>query len=747
MDGRWPGEWERTPDLWEQAQIHWRPAAGTSLHEQPEWLVTNGLGGFACGTVLGAASRRYHGWLIAALAPPVDRRLLWAGAEEWLRTPAGQWPLANHDYGGLLHPDGWRRLVSWRLYPFPTWLWSVDGVLVERTLFMVRGQNATVARYRLLAGPSVELVLKPFINCRDYHHTVRATGWEFRQETLPYGTRVTAYPGAPPLVLAAGSPGSAGDSAPDGRARYDPGGLWYYNFHYAWEAERGLDHVEDHFCPGAFHIRLAGCGDSAVLVGYCPRPEPQEAPGDGAPAPPWHDGPAALFVWAEAAYGAAADRRRRLAAAAPGGDPDRQRLALAADDFVAWRRTTRAATLIAGYPWFTDWGRDAMISLPGLLLCTGRHQAAREVLLTFAAHRREGLVPNRFADHGEGGGEPAAYNAADASLWFVYAVWKYWCATGDTVTTRAELLPAAADILQHYLRGTAYGIHVGSDGLVYAGHPGVQLTWMDAKVGDWVVTPRMGAAVEINALWYNALRAVETLAGRCGRPDAGQWGRLAAAARRSFLRRFAHPDGWLRDVVQDTGSWAGAEPTAVAQAGSARAPAHEPLRPNQLLALALPFPVVGRRRGRAILERVARDLLTPVGLRTLAPGDPEYRGRYTGDQWQRDAAYHQGTVWPWLLGPFISGFLRCHGRTPETVAAARVRLEPLRHHLRCEGALGQVSEIFDGDPPHVPRGCFAQAWSVAEWLRVWAEELEVADDRPGVHADRGGDGRPRHRPG
>ena len=738
-----PGKWERTPDLWEQVQVYWRPSAGTSLLEQPEWLVTNGLGGFACGTVLGPASRRYHGWLIASLAPPVDRRLLWAGTEEWLETAAGPRPLSCHDYGGLLHPDGWRWLASWRLYPFPTWLWSVDGALVERTLFMVRGHNATVARYRLLAGPAVELVLKPFINCRDYHHTVRETGWEFRQETLPHATLVAAYSGAPPLVLAAGSgAGSAGRHT----VRYDSGGLWYYNFHYAWEAERGLDHVEDHFCPGTFRIRLAGGGDTAVLVGFCPRPDPQDAPGDGTPAPPWRDGPEALFVWAEAAYQAAADRRRRLVAAAPCQDPDWRRLVLAADDFVAWRRTTRAATLIAGYPWFTDWGRDAMISLPGLLLCTGRHAEAREVLLTFAAHRWEGLVPNRFADLAEG--EPAAYNAADAPLWFVYAVWKYWCATGDAVTVNAELLPATVDVLEHYLRGTSYGIGVGPDGLVYAGQPGVQLTWMDAKVGDWVVTPRMGAAVEINALWYNALRVVETLAGRCGRPDASQWGRLARSAHRSFLRRFAHPEGWLRDVVQERNSGDWIHPEARAQADPARLPgsAHEALRPNQLLALALPFPVVGRRRGRAVLQRVARELLTPVGLRTLAPGDPEYRGRYTGDQWQRDAAYHQGTVWPWLLGPFISGFLRCCGRTPETVAAARAFLDPLRRHLRCEGALGQVSEIFDGDPPHGPRGCFAQAWSVAEWLRVWAEELEVADDRAGVHGDRVRDGLPGRRP-
>jgi len=618
----------------------------------------------------------------------VDRRLLWAGGEEWVRTPAGERPLSTHDYGDIRHPEGWRHLFGFQLYPFPTWVLAADGVVLERTLFMVRGQNTTVVRYRLLAGPTVELVLRPFVNCRDYHHTVRAGAWEFRQDVSPHGTRITAYPGAPALILAGA-----------GHVGYEPAGTWYYNFHYALEAERGLDHREDHFCPGAFRATLAGPEDTVYLIGHCPRPDPTETPDGETPAPPWTVGTGALKSWAETAYQRAVARRRRVAGAmsAPfDRDPDAVRLVLAADDFVVWRRTTRAATIIAGYPWFTDWGRDAFISLPGLLLATGRPETAREVLLTFAEHRKDGLVPNRFADEGEG----AAYNAADASLWFVYAVWKYFLATGDESTVRRELLPVAEDIVEHYLRGTRHGIGVGADGLVHAGEPGLQLTWMDAKVGDWVVTPRRGAPVEINALWYNALRTVESLAGRFGRPEADRWRRLAHRTRRSFLRRFVHPGGWLRDVVPGSDS---------------------PLRPNKLLAVALPFPAVGKVRGRAVLQQAARRLLTPVGLRTLAPDHPCYLGRYTGDQRQRDAAYHQGTVWPWLLGSFVSGLGRCLGRS-RAAAVARELLVPLRHHLRSEGALGQVSEIFDGDPPHRPRGCFAQAWSVAELLRVWLED-------------------------
>lgn len=699
-------------DPWESIQIVWR-ATAPGLGETPEWLVTNGLGGFAAGTTAGPAARRYHGWLIAALAPPVERRLLWAATEEWLHTPAGPFPLSTHDYGDTWHPDGWRRLVSFRLYPFPTWLWAVDGILIERTVFMVRGQNTTVARWRLISGPPVELELRPLANCRDYHHTTRASGWDFRQDVAGHGVVLTAYPGAPPLCFAGGP-----------EARYEPRGEWYYGFHYPIEAERGLEHVEDHFCPGHFRLRLAGPGDAAVLVGHCPVPAAGDAPGDPVPAPPWRAGPAALFHWAEDAYRRAVDRRRRLLAAFPRGDVDFQRLALAADDFVAWRRTTRAATVIAGYPWFTDWGRDAMISLPGLLLATGRHGLAREVLLTFAAYRREGLVPNRFVDDGQG----ADYNAADAPLWFVYAVWKYAMATGDDDTVGRELLPAAEDVCRHYLRGTRYGIGCRPDGLVDVTGEGVPLTWMDAQVDGWVVTPRRGAPVEINALWYNALRSVESLARKLKAPGASEWRRLALAVQRSFTERFPLPQGWLRDFVPPAGA-----PAMATGAG-------EELRPNQLLAVALPFPVLGRAAGGRIVAETARRLLTPVGLRTLAPEEPGYRGVYAGDQWRRDAAYHQGTVWPWLLGPFASALLRCRGRGGAAREEVRRLLDPLRRHLVAEGALGHVSEIFDGDPPYRARGCFAQAWSGAEMLRVLWEELGDGHAGRGDHV-RGGAGR------
>lgn len=704
MDPSEAGQRERNPGLWEGLQIHWRPGAGPggapSPEELPEWLVTNGLGGFACGTVPGLPTRRYHGWLVAAVAPPVDRRLLWAATEEWVRTPHGDWPLSTYDYGDTWHPDGWKHLAGWRRYPFPSWVFQAGGVLLERRLFMVRGQNTTVACYRLLAGPGVELSLKPLINCRDYHHTVRANAWPFHQEAAAHGVGIQAFAGAPPLILAGG-----------GAVRYEPQGAWYYHFHYALEAQRGLDHREDHFCPGTFHVRLAGPGDTAVLVGHCPVPPPGEAPGDGTPPPPWRDGPGALARWAAAAWEAAVLRRRRLAAAVPGSDPDRRRLALAADDFVVWRRTTRAASIIAGYPWFTDWGRDAMISLPGLLLATGRHDEARQVLLTFAQHRRDGLVPNRFAD----AGEAAAYNAVDASLWFVFAVWKYFHATGDAATIRQELLPAAEDILRHYARGTRHGIRVGTDGLVYAGEAGLQLTWMDAKVDDWVVTPRHGAPVEVNALWYNALCTAAVWAEACAPGESAFWRRAARQVRRAFLRRFVRGNGLLYDVVPP------AAPRVAFGENGELAPktqrADASLRPNQLLAAALPFPLLDTPLARRVVAAAAAELLTPVGLRTLSPREAAYRGVYKGDQRMRDASYHQGTAWPWLLGPYATAARRC-GWLPR---GAEGLFAGLRAHLRQEAALGQVSEIFDGDAPHAARGCFAQAWSVGEWLRAWSE--------------------------
>lgn len=682
--------------MWNELQLYWRPGAtpltpsAATETTAPEWLVTNGIGGFASGTTFGHHTRRYHGWLVAALKPPVRRTLLWVKSEEQLILPDGRRRLSTNDYGDTIHPDGWKTIHSFRVYPFPTTVFFEAGILLERTIFMIYGQNTTAVIYRLLAGPpGLELRIEPLVNCRDYHHTVRASEWAFHQQTWGHGVEIRAHKGAPPLVMAAGVVGEGG-------AAYEPDGAWYYRFHYALERERGLDCVEDHFRPGTFSFTLTNPGQVAVLVGHCPEPVATQEP-------PWRAGPHALAEWVLDRYARAAARRahvveqalgaRRHAPAEP--DPDWLRLVLAADDFIAYRDSTGSATIMAGYPWFADWGRDAMISLPGLLLRTGRFDTAREVLLTFASHRSQGLIPNRFPDDG---GEPL-FNTADASLWWIYAAMYYWRATGDERTVKDELFPVMVDIVRSYLHGTRHGIGVDGDGLVRAADPGLQLTWMDAKAGDWVVTPRHGAPVEINALWYNALRSVEKLAAAWAPEETGEWTRLADRVGRVFRRRFIRQDGALYDVVA---------PRTDEKHGPLAA-ADKSIRPNQIIAGSLPFSPLTRAEARQVVHRVAEELLTPVGLRTLTPADKDYHGVYVGDQRARDGAYHQGTVWPWLLGPYVTAAPSC----TSTI------FDGLRFHLRHEAALGHVSEIFDGDAPHTPRGCFAQAWSVAEWLRVW----------------------------
>lgn len=716
-------------------QIQWRPGASIPDRDgrEPEWLVTNGIGGFASGTVIGVHRRRYHGLLIASLQPPVERRLLWVKNDEWIETASGRHPLATNDYGDTIYPDGWCHVFRFHLYPFPTTIFFVAGVMLQRTVFMVQGQNTTVVMYRLLTAPSdVEISIDLLVNGRDYHHTTSAAhmtgGQFFSQNEWSFGTALRAYDGAPELIIGAGC------SDPEGaKLRYEAQPVWYYNFHYALERHRGLGDVEDHFRPGVLRWRPQGAGDIAVVVGHCPEPAFGRQP-------PWTKGPAALLRWSLERYDEEVARLRNLLQSARrhrtknfplqetisprdhGEDRDWARLILAADAFVARRRTTGAATILAGYPWFTDWGRDAMISLPGLLLSTGRFQLAKEVLLTFAHHREGGLIPNRFPDDG---GSPL-YNTVDASLWFVWALWHYYERTGDVATLRHELLPVAQDIVHHYATGTRHGIGLDADGLVRAKDPGLQLTWMDAKAGDWVVTPRDGLPVEINALWYNALRTVATLCKVHDRAAATQYERLALAVRRAFLRRFIRPDGSLYDVVSPRRGISHRP-----QGGDAR------MRPNQIFAASLPYPVVGKAAARRIVRHVTSRLLTPVGLRTLATDQPDYVGVYEGDQTRRDAAYHQGTVWPWLLGPFVTAW-RQSGQKPRSLPFTAA----LRAHLRGEAALGHVSEIFTGDAPHEPRGCFAQAWSVAEWLRVWDEG---AGDEDGVgtraHAYRGDYGR------
>jgi len=637
---------------------------------QREWLVTNGIGGFACGTLVGANSRKYHGLLLAAMEPPGGRRLLLAKLDEYLESDGVGYNLATNEVRGSLGESGFVHLQAAAADPLPVFIYSMADIRLEKRVTMVWGRNVTVVSYRVFCPQrGAVLWLRPMVNNRGYHGLTRRGEVDFTVEPGPGG--VTVGGPAPSLTLFA----TRGDFMiePD----------WYYGLSYARERERGQDDREDHFLPGRFRVECPPGTETVFHVVAAAEPGP------------WPD-PAGVRA-AELSRLAGLVRRSGLTGTLA-------RLVRAADAFVVSRRSTGTRTLVAGYPWFTDWGRDAMISLLGLTLVTGRFEVAREMLSTFARYCRDGLIPNAFAS---GAAEPL-YNTVDASLWYFYAVDRYLAYTGDLAFVRDEIYPVLREIYDRYTGGTAFGIGMDEDGLITSGAAGVQLTWMDAKAGEVVMTPRRGKPVEIQALWYNALKVMEGLAALLGQkpPD----GRLAPLVRASFADLFWNREqGFFYDVLDEDGR---PDPS---------------LRPNQLLAVSLPFAVAGDHEARAAVARVWRSLYTSYGLRSLAPDDPRYRGRYLGDQFQRDAAYHQGTVWSWLIGPFVTAYRRTQGYSAQSRAQAARFLAPFSQHLNDQG-VGYVGEIFDGDEPLVPRGCIAQAWGVAEVLRAWVEE--VLEKRP-----------------
>jgi len=634
-----------------------------------EWLETNGIGGFASSSITGANTRRYHGLLTAATRPPVGRLVLLSKLEETLVISGRRIDLATNEYVGAIHPRGLDFLIGFRLDPFPVFTFECDGVRLEKTVFMPHGQNTTVATYRLVqarVGAQMDLEIRPLIAFRDYHNTTHENGaLNSAVDQQPGLASLAPYSGLPRLYLAHNA------------AAVDVHGDWYRNFFYRVEQERGLDSVEDLFHPMTLRFALSPSTEATIIAST----EPQQA------------AVAASYRTAEI------HRRKTIGQAAVSSDEFTRSLALAADQFLVRRGS--GATVIAGYPWFTDWGRDTMIALPGLTLFTGNTGIAKNILRTFAAAVDLGMLPNRFPDQGEA----AEFNTADATLWYCEAIRAYAAATGDFGFIQQELYPVLVSILDWHIKGTRYGIRMFDNGLLNAGEAGVQLTWMDAKIGDWVVTPRAGQPVEIQALWYNAIKIMEEFATRFG--DAATQKRcqsIATLLHSTFNQLFWNEKaGCLYDVIN------GGPPDAS-------------IRPNQIFAVSLHHSMLAEDRARQVIEVVERDLLTPVGLRTLSANSPGYRPRYEGNGRERDSAYHQGTVWPWLLGPFVTAYIKVNGASAEARARARQMVSGLRDHL-AQACLGQISEIFDADPPHRPRGCFAQAWSVAELLRAWCEDL------------------------
>jgi predicted glycogen debranching enzyme len=634
------------------------------VSDSAEWLETDGLGGFASGTTSGIRTRRYHALLLTATAPPSERKTLVNGFEAWVETVQGHWFLTSQRYGpDVVYPDGLTHIQKFEAKPWPTWRFELDNNLaIEQELFVPYGQSAAVLIWRLVSDPGskAKLTVRPLLSGRDFHGTHHENS-AFRFDPELRGDRVRWKPYQDVTAVVAKS---------NGTYRHAP--TWYRNFCYVEERARGLDYLEDLASPGLFDWELQT--EAAALIFFA-----EDFANIG------HEVKDAVEITTSLR---AQELQRREAFSSP--------LAAAGDSYLVRRGSGK--TIIAGYPWFGDWGRDTFIALRGLCLATDRLETARDILVEWAGNVSKGMLPNRFPDRGV---EPE-FNSVDASLWYVIAVFEYLRAARENPNLEdgkvtAKLQQAIEAILSGYSSGTRFGIRADEDGLLAAGEPGVQLTWMDAKVGDRVITPRSGKPVEVQALWINTLWI--------GQSFSSQWKSLFAKAAETFAARFWNgARQQLYDVIDV----------------DHRAGAMDPLfRPNQIFAVGgLPLVLLPMDRAHHVVEAVEAALYTPIGLRSLAPGEPGYVPHYEGDVWHRDSSYHQGTVWPWLIGPFVEAWVRVRGNSPEVKALARKQfLAPLLDHLDQAG-LGHVSEIADADPPHTPRGCPFQAWSLGELLRL-----------------------------
>lgn len=625
-----------------------------------EWIETNGLGGYASSTVIGCNTRRYHGLLIAAITPPTERMVLVSKLDETIVFNGERFELGCNNYGDAISPTGNHYLTSFTKNLFPESIYEAHDVQLKKSIVMLHDENTTLVVYEVLksSAPFV-LEFNALIASRNYH--------ELLTETDVISQTISFESGMLSLKMNADSPEifihlneCSFNHAPD----------WYRHFEYAAEKERGQDYREDLFSPGTFSITLTEGQKITVLISTAPT-----------------EGRNANELLEKEMH-----RRHSITASAKGIEV-MQQLLLAADQFVV-QRDEDLKTIIAGYHWFTDWSRDTMIALTGLCLITDRLKDAKKILLSFAKNISNGMLPNRFQDHHL----PPEYNTADGTLWYFIAINNYLEAGGSKKFVLNEMLPVLTEIIEWHFKGTRFNIHVADDQLLFAGEAGTQLTWMDAKVNDWVVTPRIGKAVEINALWYNALRIYARLLKLNGNKELSErFRKKAKFTKKKFIEIFWNEELlYLYDVVNDD----------IKDAS---------LRPNQLLALGLSYPLIKGKKAKKILDVVKEKLLTPFGLRSLSPDDENYKGTYDGNIVQRDDAYHQGTVWSWLIGPYIDALFHCYGKAAKP--EAQQAIHQLLLHLNNAG-IGSISEIFDGDAPHKPRGCIAQAWSVAELLRV-----------------------------
>ncbi len=626
-----------------------------------EWLVTNGIGGYASSSLCGANTRRYHGLLVASFNPPTDRRVIVSKVEEKISIDKEDFLISTNQYPGVIHPDGFQWLKSFERNPFPRCVFSNDTFSITKTVFMVYGTNTTVIEYQNTGKKSFDLELTPLFVYRNYHSLFHeADGVDFLIENVEHGK----------LEI---SPNN--DNRPfyvrftNGQFILNPD--WYRNFEYHWEKERGLDFQEDAKSIGQINCNLKS-QERIYLIFSTDEQLPDDEPA----------------AWK-------AKEELRLSSLIPSVQHDFIRdLAVSGDQFLVWRLSSGSFTLIAGYHWFTDWGRDTMIAMRGLVIALGKKQVAQSIFRTFLQYLDHGMIPNRFPDKGE---QPE-YNTIDATLWLFVALYEYHATFDDSQFIR-EVFPKLTDIINAHIEGTRYTIHVTKEGLLSGGEEFSQLTWMDAKIGDHVVTPRRGCAVEINALWYNALSIYVEFGKYLDHPVT-DIEKMIAPLRRAFRKYFVNKKGYLNDVIIP-GSHV-----------------DDAIRPNQVYAISLPFTPLTDEEAKGVLHIIEKHLYTDLGLRSLSKDHPDFKPIYTGNQWQRDHAYHQGTVWAFLWGEYAMAFLNVNDHSAKSKRVIRKKAKTLEQHFYHENCLYGISEIFDGEHPGNGKGCIHQAWSVGMTLKA-----------------------------
>ncbi|MGA2915640.1 MAG: amylo-alpha-1,6-glucosidase [Sedimentisphaerales bacterium] len=659
-----------------------QPPSALSRYEQlieTEWLLSNKRGSFACGTFACCNTRRYHSLLVGSLDPPAQRTVALSACVETIHTSKRNYNLSHFEYDPPSTEPAETLPVSYKKDAGVHFEYSTDGFNLTKSIYLLPDADIAAICYDFKnIEEEFEFVVRPLVAMRDYHSLKKAesaggclTADEFSLEWSDDFLAVKSKYQQGRLFL------STEDMA------FIEEQQWWHNFFYRLEKQRGYDCKEDLFSPGIFRRTVDAPVRIVLWAGF------------GTPALPAEMTNLDVDIIIDDIN----LRQKQILNSLKSKDHIVQSLAICGDDFVIDRHAERAKTksIIAGFPFFLDWGRDAFIALDGLLLCSGRYEDAASVLLNFAYHADEGMIPNCFGDRSSG----AQFNSIDSSLWFIHSAFKYYKASGDARTFSSRLMPVIRWIIDSYCKGTKFDIKADDDGLIAGGSAQTQLTWMDAKIGDTVITPRFGKAVEVNALWYNAIcncaefyRVKDAVAAR-------QFSEMADRIANSFRTCFWYEKGqYLYDCVSG-------ESKDVS------------IRPNQIFAVSLPFSPLTSHQQKAVVDRVEKELLTPFGLRTLSPKDSRYKGKYEGDVVQRDNAYHQGTVWPWLIGVFVEAYLKVNDYSRQSRKNALLMLKPLLRHFRNDGCLWSVSEIFDGSEPHKPRGAFAQAWSVAELLRAY----------------------------